>query len=279
MCGIDMDDTSTTGDNTSSNTDKEGNNNRHSKIPTLQKVATKVARLEKTELDEKQYIAYEMIACTFLLGLVRDGNNSNTTLFTSFQKIMGGETSQEIADIVRKLEARGGQEQLLLFLTGPTGSGKSTALRVAEQFCYEFFMAVGIMWGDRTFLFTAYTGSAASLIGGVTISKATYLNLQRQLNDNDISEWKDVRIFVIDEVSFMSDSTFKKLNRQLTQIGNRTKSFGGFSIIFAGDFCQLEPICSTDSELLFPSKSSQEWDSNINAIIILDNEHRFKEDI
>ena len=42
MCGIDMDDTSTTGDITSSNTDKEGNNNQHSKIPTLQKVARKV---------------------------------------------------------------------------------------------------------------------------------------------------------------------------------------------------------------------------------------------
>jgi hypothetical protein len=29
---------------------------------------------------------------------------------------------------------------------------------------------------------------------------------------------------------------------------------------------------------LFSSKSSQEWDNNINAIIILDNEHCFKED-
>ena len=29
---------------------------------------------------------------------------------------------------------------------------------------------------------------------------------------------------------------------------------------------------------MFSSKSSQESDSNINAIIILDNEHRFKED-
>ncbi len=62
------------------------------------------------------------------------------------------------------------------------------------------------------------------------------------------------------------------------QVGNGTKSFGGFLIIFAGDFHQLEPICSKESELLFSSKSSQEWDSNINAIIILDNEHRFKED-
>jgi hypothetical protein len=105
-------------------------------------------------------------------------------------------------------------------------------------------------------LFTAYARSAASLIGGVTISKAAYLNLQRQLNKDDINEWKDVSILVIDEVSFISDSILKKLNRQLTQIGNRTKSFGEFSIIFAGDFCPLEPICSKESELLFSSKST-----------------------
>ncbi len=48
-------------------------------VPTLQEVARKVARLEKTQLDEKQYIAYEMIACTFLLDLVKDGNDSSTT--------------------------------------------------------------------------------------------------------------------------------------------------------------------------------------------------------
>ncbi len=49
-------------------------------------------------------------------------------------------------------------------------------------------------------------------------------------------------------------------------------------IIFAGDFRQLDPICSKESELLFSSESSQEWESNNNAIIILDNEHHFKED-
>jgi hypothetical protein len=67
-------------------------------------------------------------------------------------------------------------------------------------------------------------------------------------------------------------------NRQLTQIGNRTNSFGGFSIIFAGDLLQLEPICLKKSELLFSSKSTQQWDQNIYAIIILDNKHCFKED-
>jgi hypothetical protein len=34
------------------------------------------------------------------------------------------------------------------------------------------------MWSDKTFLFTAYIGAAASLFGGVTISKAAFLNQQ-----------------------------------------------------------------------------------------------------
>jgi hypothetical protein len=111
--------THTASNKRSSNTSKHHSNDQHRRISTLQEVARKVARLEKMELDEKEYIAYEMIACTFLLGLVKDGNDSNTTLFTSLQKTMGGESSKEIADIVKKMEARGGQEQLLLFLTRP----------------------------------------------------------------------------------------------------------------------------------------------------------------
>ncbi len=85
-------------------------------VPTLQEVARKVACLEKMQLDENQYIAYEMIACTFLLDLVKDGNDSSTTLFTSLQKTIGGNPSSEIIkDIVDKLQARGGQEQLVMY--------------------------------------------------------------------------------------------------------------------------------------------------------------------
>jgi hypothetical protein len=61
-------------------------------------------------------------------------------------------------------------------------------MRVAKQYCYEFCVAVGVMWSDTTFLFTVYTGPAASSIGGVTSSKAAYLNLQRQLNKDNIHE-------------------------------------------------------------------------------------------
>ncbi len=104
------------------------------------------------------------------------------------------------------------------------------------------------------------------------------LNRRKQLSVDDRNEWEDVRIVIIDEVSFMSDTILKTLDMKLKEIKDRTKPFGGFTIIFAGDFRQLEPVGAKETDLLFSSLSSQHWENCINAVIILDNEHRFKED-
>ncbi len=76
----------------------------------------------------------------------------------------------------------------------------------------------------------------------------------------------------------MSDKILESLDVKLKEIGNRANPFGGFSIIFAGDFHQLEPVGSTEFDLMFASLSSKHWDNCINTIIILDKVHRFKED-
>ena len=93
----------------------------------------------------------------------------------------------------------------------------------------------------------------------MTISKATFLNQWKQLSIDDRNVWQDVRIVVIDEVPFMSDTILLTLDRKLKEIKNRSLLFGGFSIIFAGDFRQLEPIGAKDTELLFSSLSSNHW--------------------
>ena len=46
---------------------------------------------------------------------------------------------------------------------------------------------------------------------------------------------------VIDEISFMKAFEVEKLNKNLQLLGDSNKPFGGFSIIFSGDFRQLEP--------------------------------------
>jgi hypothetical protein len=155
---VEDDDMSRTSSNRTSTTGIDHSNCHHRTLPTLQEIARKVARLEKMQLDEKQYIAYEMIACTFLLSFVKNGHDSNTTMFTVHftTKKPWRQLISRLEDIVKRLMARDGQKQLLMFLTRPAGSGKSTAMRVAEQFCDEFCIAVGVMWCDRTFLFTSY---------------------------------------------------------------------------------------------------------------------------
>ncbi len=164
-----------------------------------------------------------MIACTFLLGLVKDGRDAHTNLGAYLQQNLGGPTTTDIQDLVKRLKARGGQEHMLMFLTGPAGSGKSSALMVAQQFCYEFCLSVGVMWSDKTFLFTAYTGSAASLFGGVTISKAAFINQNSALSLDDINEWQGVRLLIIDEISFMSNSVLKKLDKKLKHISSNNQ--------------------------------------------------------
>ena len=114
--------------------------------------------------------------------------------------------SHKKKDIIEKIHARGGEEQFRMFLTGPAGAGKSTAVKFAQRFCFEFSRAVGVLWNDSTFLFTAYPVSAASLFSGVTICKHAYLKKDEALTEKEIALWKDVRILVLDEISFMNDS-------------------------------------------------------------------------
>ena len=182
--------------------------------------------------------------------------------------------------VMDKLYALGAKEQLMMFLTGSAGAGKTTAVKLAQKFCFEFCHAVSIFWSDRTFLFTAYTGSAASCFGGITICKAAFLNKTKAtLSQDEIDEWKDVRILVIDEISFMKNSDMIQLDRRLKQCsGDRLKPYGGYSIIFAGNFRQLEPSGATPQQLLFSIESSPHWENMLNAVIILESQHRFKED-
>jgi type II secretory pathway predicted ATPase ExeA len=81
--------------------------------------------------------------------------------------------SKFIDDVKEQLLACGGMYQLLLFLMGPAGAGKTTVIRAAEQFCYELCLSCNILRLDTSFFYKAYTGSAAPAFGGGTNIKAS----------------------------------------------------------------------------------------------------------
>ena len=52
-------------------------------------------------------------------------------------------------------------------------------------------------------------------------------------------------------MSFLNRLEYDDLDTHLCKFGDKRLAFGGFLIIFAGDFCQFEPFRSTSEQLLF----------------------------
>ena len=255
------------------------------KTPTLQSIARLMAKEQDTKLDEKQYIMYEILATTFLLSLLLDDidhdDGTSLSLSTHLTNAVGqlpNDSLDEVKSLIDQLKERGAREQLIMFVTGLAGAGKSTAIKVAQRFCFEFCKAASIMWSDNTFLFTAYTGSAAAAFGGLTTSSATFLN-KRNITDDDRKMYEGVRVLIIDEVSFLKDSELLKLDRNLKKVGDSHKPFGGFSIVFGGDFQQIEPVGVKTKEILWNPGSSRHFENSLNCAIVLDGMHRFKDDL
>lgn len=262
-----------------------------SSIPTFKRIAKLVEEESNVVLDSIQYVAYEIICSSFLLSMIIqgwDGTNRSSFDFAANDEELGDpDTEKTKNEVILNLKNMGAKEQLLMFVTGPAGAGKSTAITVAQRFCYEFCRSVGITWSDNTFLFTAMTGCAAALFGGSTIHSAAYLNSKKKnITDTMIRDWRNVKILIVDEVSMGTNDLMDKLNDYLNHfrrtfdcINNVIKPnmiFGGFSIIFSGDFRQIPPVGADDDQLLY--KNPGIWENSINVAIMLKNSHRFKND-
>ena len=109
------------------------------KNPTLEGVARAVAREEGKTLDEKQYIMYEVLASTFLLQLISEHSiDGMTALKKKMRGALGLKREQDMEELEELLKKRGARKQLIMFVTGLAGSGKSTGINVAQRFCFEF---------------------------------------------------------------------------------------------------------------------------------------------
>ena len=156
--------------------------------------------------------------------------------------------------VVDQLRALGAKDQLIMFLTGKAGTGKTTASKFAQQFCFES-VKPSVSCGTTARSYSRRgPGPLLRRLGGVTIAGVAYLNNSTPRTEEQIDRWKNIKILIIDEISFMTDAMMVKLDHQLQIcVGNRNKPYGGLSIIFAGYFRQLEPNVNED-QLLFNKK-------------------------
>ena len=73
-----------------------------------------------------------------------------------------------------KLIGLGGDEQLLMYLTGVDGTGKCRVIFTSRSFCQKFSASTQVMFEKLLCLITACKRSATSLLDGTTIYSSVH---------------------------------------------------------------------------------------------------------
>lgn len=161
------------------------------------------------------------------------------------------ELQKRAYDIVVEHVSDPQSSQMILFLSGEGGTGKSTVIHAITNYVQILFGKTEGIHG--AVLKTAPTGGAAYNIGGKTWHSA----LGKSMNGNskvakEISssqgeklkrELKGVKLFVLDEVSLLPLKDLHDISRRLCiATGNLNKPFGGIHTVLAGDFYQMKAI-------------------------------------
>jgi hypothetical protein len=195
--------------------------------------------------------------------------------YRNYDANVEGSSEMIRCNIIREhLEALGARPQLIMFMTGAGGSGKSNVISAFFAYCKEFCKNLGAHFDSRTIIITAITGVAATSIMGETTSKA--LGLTKTSFDYDfIKKYANTRMVLIDEISFCKGKELEDLDRSLKIVKEEPNLvYGGVHMIFCGDFHQLPPVGEgsiwEDYRVL--------WHAVINSFIELEGKWRFKED-
>lgn len=150
-----------------------------------------------------------------------------------------------------------------IFLSGAAGSGKSFLINEIQKNANLRRKKIAI---------TAMTGCAAVLLenattlhswGGIFSNYNQSEEEKYNFSSRKASNWKNIDILVIDEVSMLDSILFEEMDMNAKKQRSNQLSFGGIQMILSGDFYQLPPIegnfCFTSVlwNLTFKPKTNQ----------------------
>lgn len=153
--------------------------------------------------------------------------------------------------------------QLLEFLSGGAGVGKSTEVNTFRQFAMRFYRSVIgagsaadaeeiAAGGHLTVLMIAFTGGAAYNIRGGTLHSC----LGIKVHDPDpfgcdwsadelaafAFKYKHLKLVMVDEVSMLGPEMLRCMDMKFRQAFKQDRIFGGLNVLFVGDLYQIPPI-------------------------------------
>ena len=226
----------------------------------------------KANLDRRQRRAFKNIVAQFILTFYRRTDNKE-----ELSRIGRSEYRKERRRLImlakRRRDSALIHKQLIMFLDGPGGSGKSTLIDLVMIYAQQFCDLLGYPFTKNTIVISAMSGVAATLLHGRTTHSSCCL--YRKPTTDDINAWTETRMLVVDEISFGSKEDFENLDKKLRFLKhNLDEPYGGIHVIFAGDFRQLDPV-GKDPIHVTGCQHFIDW---VNCYIELDGMHRYTHD-
>jgi len=164
------------------------------------------------------------------------------------------------------------------YITGVGGTGKSFLITTLIESIKEDM---------KTAVIASSTGISALSIGGVTIHSllGTGINgtvddiesyvatpkAKRKFKDN----LRDVDVIIVDEISMLSGPYIDMMDYYLRSMRHTDVPFGGYQMVFSGDFCQLPPIFRDGDEKLYAFQSGS-WQRA--GVVINELTHSFRQE-
>ncbi|KAG7358147.1 PIF1-like helicase [Nitzschia inconspicua] len=193
--------------------------------------------------DMEQMRSFEIIICAFIDKLYKEAENTATAIRESecLQDYSHRESKRRRRDgIGRQIGKVINNKQLIEFLSGAGGTGKSLVIKTVSRYAQKLCEALHVKFDKRSIVVTALTGAAAVSINGETTAKA--FAFKREVR-NELEEFKHAYLVIVDEISFASVEDVDVLNQKMKQILDNTMApFGGVPVVFSGDFTQLSPV-------------------------------------
>ncbi|OWZ18810.1 hypothetical protein PHMEG_0007035 [Phytophthora megakarya] len=215
-------------------------------------------------LNQRQHAAFVIVATALLRRFLRQEQ-------AGLDQASGRGCSN-----TRDFESQLHDDQLLMFLGGAGGTGKSRVIDALSEFCASWHR-------ERSLVKTALTGKAATLIGARTLA-SFLICVEHAIQDKNFAP---LDALVIDEVSMMTKLDWLKLDKLLRRYKQLPGvPFGGVLIVLVGDFLQMPPV-GGDSIFVDPTIKSRPTTADIEgfelwrrfkSVVMLEESVRFRND-
>ena len=161
----------------------------------------------------------------------------------------------------------------LMVLHGEPGTGKSVVVNAIQS----LLKRLGLFHTCRV---AAYTGKAATLIGGRTIHQWVLKKMQQHVLERN---WKEAKLFIIDEFSMLKLSdltTMASIIKKARNEESHPNAFGSLHVLLVGDQYQFPPVggtplhCQHVGNLAFVSRQGHHVWRQFQTVFFLEDQMR-----